>query len=219
MASTETEISHPVFARLYSWLSPRMEPEGMDQLREELLAGVEGRAIEVGAGNGLNFSHYPPGTTSLIAVEPEPYLRKRAEQAAVRASVPVTVTAGVAGALPAATASVDVGVASLVLCSVDDQEGALAELYRVIRPGGQLRFLEHVTAETRLLRRVQQVADATIWPRLAGGCHTTRNTATAIRRAGFRITTMRRLRFPDGPIPAPASPHVLGVATRPPDGG
>lgn len=217
MATSANEISRPLFARFYSWLSPRMEPEGMGELRDELLVDVEGRVIEVGAGNGMNFRHYPSAVSEIIAVEPEPYLRGEAEKAAAKATVPVTVTAGVATRLPAETASVDVGVISLVLCSVDDQRGALDELYRVIRPGGQLRVLEHVLADTPMLRRVQKIADATIWPYVAGGCHTARDTTAAIRGAGFEITTMRRLRFPDSRIPPPAAPHVLGVATRPDD--
>lgn len=187
----------------------------MGELRDELLAGVAGRVVEAGAGNGLNFTHYPPQTTEVLAVEPEPYLRRRAEAAAAAASVAVHVTAGVADRLPVPTASVDIGVVSLVLCSVDDQRRALAELYRVIRPGGQLRFLEHVAAQTPVLRSVQRLADATVWPLIAGGCHTARNTLAAIRAVGFEITTLRRLRFPDNRVPVPAAPHALGIATRP----
>ena len=215
LSTPSNQLRRPLFARFYGWVSPRMEPEGMGELRDELLAGVGGRVIEVGAGNGLNFSHYPPQTTEVLAVEPEPYLRGLAERAAAGAAVVVNVAAGDAGQLPAPNTSVDVGVISLVLCSVDDQHRALAELYRVIRPGGQLRFLEHVAAQTPALHRVQRLADATIWPLVAGGCHTARNTLAAIRDAGFEITTLRRLRFPDNRIPVPAAPHALGVAIRP----
>ena len=215
MATPARELRRPVFARFYAWVSPRMEPEGMADLRDELLAGVAGRVVEVGAGNGLNFGHYPPQTTEVFAVEPEPYLRGLATVAAADASVAITVTAGVAGQLPFPAGSFDVGVVSLVLCAVDDQRAALAELYRVIRPGGQLRFLEHVAAQTPVLRRVQRVADATIWPLMAGGCHTARDTLAAIRMVGFEVATLRRLRFPDDRIPVPAAPHALGIATRP----
>ncbi len=192
-----------------------MEDEGMAELRDELLAGAHGRVVEVGAGNGLNLRHYPPTVTEVVAVEPEPHLRRLARQAGCRAPVPVTVVPGAAERLPLDTASVDVGVASLVLCSLDDQRAALAELRRVIRPGGELRFLEHVLAESPGLRRVQRVADATVWPLIAGGCHTARDSLAAIDDAGFDVTAVRRLRFPDSRVPVPAAPHVLGKARRP----
>ncbi len=186
----------------------------MAELRDELLAGVRGRVVEVGAGNGMNLRHYPSETTEVVAVEPEPYLRGLLEEAAGGVSVPVTVVPGVADRLPLETASVDVGVASLVLCSLEDQRAALAELYRVIRPGGELRFLEHVVADSPTLRWVQRLADATIWPRVAGGCHTSRDTLGAIEDGGFRVTAVRQLRFPDTRVPVPSAPHVLGVARR-----
>lgn len=214
MASTKPP-TRPVFARFYAWVSPRMEDEGMGALRDELLAGVSGRVVEVGAGNGLNLRHYPPTVTEVVAVEPQPYLRTRAAQAARDAAVPVRVVDGTADDLPLAPASVDVGVVCLVLCSVGDVRAAVAELYRVIRPGGELRFLEHVIADSPGLRRVQRVADATVWPLMAGGCHTARDPLLPIRDAGFEITSMRRLRFPDSRLPVPAAPHVLGTARRP----
>jgi ubiquinone/menaquinone biosynthesis C-methylase UbiE len=192
-----------------------MEDEGMSDLRDELLAGISGQVVEVGAGNGMNLRHYPSTVTDLIAVEPEPHLRGLAAKAGRDGPLPVTVLPGTAERLPLATASVDVGVVCLVLCSVDDQAAALAELYRVIRPGGELRFLEHVVAESRGLRWVQHAADATVWPLLAGGCHTARDAPAAIAEAGFEQVAMRRLRFPDSRVPVPAAPHALGVARRP----
>jgi SAM-dependent methyltransferase len=91
---------------------------------------------------------------------------------------------------------------------------SLAELHRVLRPGGELRFFEHVRADTAELARVQQLADV-VWPTLLGGCHTTRDTLAAITAAGFRITSVQRFRFPESRLPQPAAPHVLGVAQRP----
>jgi ubiquinone/menaquinone biosynthesis C-methylase UbiE len=102
-----------------------------------------------------------------------------------------------------------------MLCSVPDQPVALGEMYRVIRPGGQLRFFEHVRADTRGLQRVQRLLDATVWPVLFGGDQTGRDTAAAITNAGFTIKSIHRLRFPDGRITLPSSPHILGVASRP----
>jgi ubiquinone/menaquinone biosynthesis C-methylase UbiE len=179
-----------------------------------LLAGVAGRVVEVGAGDGGNFRHYPPGVTGVLAVEPEPYLRAQAEQQAASTPVAVQVVDGTADSLPAADGSADVVVVSLVLCSVPDQGTALAEARRVLRPGGELRFYEHVAAEpgTRLAT-VQKVADATLWPLFVGGCHTHRDTPAAITAAGFEIEHLEEFRFPPDRV-TPASPHVLGSARR-----
>lgn len=207
-------IRHPLFARCYARVSEGMEREGIAERRRVLLAGLSGRVIEVGAGNGLNFSHYPAGVTEVLAVEPEPYLRGLAIEAARRAAVPVRVVDGTAERLPGAAGAFDAGVASLVLCSVADQAQALAELFRVIRPGGQLRFMEHVRADSPGLARVQRLVDP-VWPLFGGGCHTSRDTLAAIRAAGFEVERLERFRFPETRVPSPASPHILGVARRP----
>jgi ubiquinone/menaquinone biosynthesis C-methylase UbiE len=200
---------------MYARISPRMEGEGMGPLRDELLAGVRGRVVEVGSGDGMNFRHYPLSTTEVVAVEPEPHLRRLAGHAARRVSVPVTVLPGTAEDLPVETASADVGVVCLMLCALHDQRAGLKELHRVLRPGGELRFLEHVAADTAPLRALQRLADATVWPLLTGGCRTARDPVAAIEDAGFAVERTRRLRFPDGVVPVPAAPHVLGVARRP----
>jgi SAM-dependent methyltransferase len=209
-----TSKRHPIWARVYARISPTMDAQGALDHRRELLAGLAGRVLEVGAGNGLNFAHYPLGVTEVLAVEPEPYLRGLADVAARQAPVPTRVVDGTADALPAADASMDAAVASLVLCSVPDQARSLAELHRVLRPGGQLRFFEHVRADTAGLARVQRLADL-LWPTLLGGCHTSRDTVTAITTAGFEVTSLQRFRFPESRLPQPAAPHVLGVAHRP----
>lgn len=203
---------HPIFARLYPVMGKAMERGGMDQRRQALLAGLAGEVVEVGAGDGLNFPHYPPAVTHVLAVEPEPHLRRLAGEAARQAPVPVEAVDGVAERLPCADASADVVVVSLVLCSVADQAAALQEIHRVLKPGGQLRFLEHVRADTPGLARVQRVLDATLWPRMAGGCHTGRDTAAAIERAGFTIESLERYLFPEARTPV--SFHILGTAIR-----
>jgi ubiquinone/menaquinone biosynthesis C-methylase UbiE len=214
-SDSDYKVSHPIFARVYAWASPRMEKSGFGERRDQLLAGLAGRVIELGAGNGLNFSHYPPEVTRVVAVEPEPYLRAIAEAEAAKAAVPVEVVDGMADRLPADDVSFDAAVASLVLCSVPDVPAALAEVRRVLRPGGQLRFFEHVRADTPGLARVQRMLDATVWPTLGGGCHAHRDTRAAIEGAGFTIDTIERLRIPDTRIPTHTSPHLLGVATAP----
>jgi SAM-dependent methyltransferase len=205
-------VHHPVFARLYARAGRRADAAGQGALRAELLAGARGRAVEVGAGSGLSFARYPPGVEAVLAVEPEPYLRTRAAEAAAAAPFPVEVVDGVADDLPAADASFDVAVVSLVLCSVPDQATALAELRRVLRPGGELRFYEHVVAERPCAARLQRVLDgAGLWAHAAGGCHLARDTLGALAAAGFAVEAVRRFPFPPGPV---GLPHVLGVARR-----
>ncbi|MEV5973455.1 methyltransferase domain-containing protein [Streptomyces sp. NPDC051921] len=204
---------HPLFARFYAGVAgPALERAGIDAHRRRLLAGLGGVVLEVGAGNGLNFPHYPPEVTRLVAVEPEPNLRALAVRRAREAAVPVEVAGGRAEGLPFRDASFDAAVVCLTLCSVADQRAALAELRRVLRPDGQLRFLEHVRSGTPAMRRVQRVLDATVWPRLAGGCHTGRDTQAAITAAGFTVTAVDRFAFPETRVPVPAGTHILGTA-------
>jgi ubiquinone/menaquinone biosynthesis C-methylase UbiE len=205
-----TAVRHPVFARLYSRLSPGVERKGGAEHRTELLEGVSGRVVEIGAGNGLNFAHYPAAVSEVVAVEPEPYLRERAADAAATAPVPVRVVDGVADALPAEDGTFDAAVASLVLCSVPDQATALAEIRRVLRPGGELRFYEHVVSDRpRTARTQRRLDDWGLWPRLAGGCHAARDTTAAIEVAGYRIERCRRFPFAAGPV---SLAHVIGLA-------
>lgn len=205
--------SHPTFARIYARVAEVSERRGGAEHRRKLLTGLQGRVVEVGAGSGANFRHYPTSVDEVVAVEPESYLRECAERAASGAPVSVSVAHGGADRLPGEAESFDAGVVALVLCTVPDQQSALAELYRVIRPGGELRFYEHVLAHSRWEARFQRFSDATFWPRLAGGCHLARDTTTAIERAGFRIETFERFRYSPAPF-LPSDPHVLGVARR-----
>jgi ubiquinone/menaquinone biosynthesis C-methylase UbiE len=206
-------VSHPLFARIYARTSLSMDRELLDY-RRRLLHRLSGRVLELGAGNGLNFAHYPTEVTSVVAVEPEPYLRQIAERQARLAAVPIEVIDGVAEQLALDDGDFDAAVVSLVLCSVRDQHAALRELYRVLRPGGQLRFFEHVRADTSGLQRFQHVLDSTIWPSLMGGCHTGRDTHAAIEAAGFSIEQLERFHLPDARFPIPTAPHVIGTARR-----
>jgi ubiquinone/menaquinone biosynthesis C-methylase UbiE len=205
-------VRHPLFARFYARLSAGMEGAGVGRVRDQLLTGLSGSVIEIGAGNGLNFSHYPASVTSVLAVEPEPHLRGIAERSAPAAAVPIKVTDGTAEQIPAADGSFDNVVATLMLCSVPDLAVALAEMRRVLRPGGELRFMEHVRAETAGCQRIQRLADATIWPACFGGCHASRDPVTAIADAGFTIRELTRYRLPESRLPWPTSPHARGIA-------
>jgi ubiquinone/menaquinone biosynthesis C-methylase UbiE len=210
----DQQVRHPLFARFYSRVSASLDAAGVGQLRAELLAGLTGTVIEVGAGNGLNFGHYPGSVSSVLAVEPEPHLRGLAEQAAAAAGVPVKVVDGTAGQLPAADGSADAVVATLMFCSVPDVGGALAEIRRVLRPGGQFVFMEHVRGDTRACQYVQRLADATIRPALMGGCRVYRDPVAAIKSAGFTMATLTKYRQPDSRLPWPTMPHARGIAVR-----
>jgi SAM-dependent methyltransferase len=208
-------VRHPLFARMYVRAAAQMDRAGAAEHREQLLAGLSGRVVELGAGHGLNFRRYPAAVDEVVAVEPEPLLREHATVAAAEAPVPVTVVDGTASALPLDDDTFDAAVSSLVLCSVPNQGSALGELRRVLRPGGELRFYEHVVASTTGYRWMQRLADHTIWPHVAGGCHAARDTAAAIEAAGFVIERCERFRF--APMRGtPTSPHILGVARNGP---
>jgi SAM-dependent methyltransferase len=212
--TTTTDIKRPFFSRMYPKAAARAERRGATEHRRRLLAGLRGRVVELGAGNGLNFAHYPATVTEVVAIEPEPSLRAAADQAAQRAGITVTVRAGTADWLPLADGEMDAAVASLVLCSVPDQTSALAELHRVLRPGGELRFYEHVIARCQPKRTILQLADRSgLWPAIAGGCHPARDTGAAIEAAGFTIEESERFGFSASAI-EPSVPHILGVARR-----
>lgn len=207
---TATTVHHPLFARFFDRLSSAMEKE-VGTHRQALLAGLSGRVVEIGAGNGMNFSHYPATVQEVVALEPEPYLRAKAEQAAASAPVPVSVRDATAYPLPLPDDEFDAAIASLVLCTVPDQASALAELRRVLKPGGELRFLEHVRSPSSRKAGVQDRFDRWgIQPRIGGGCHCARDTPSAIADAGFDITRIATIDV--GPSWLHTNPHVIGAA-------
>ncbi len=206
-------VCHPLFARLWSVMS-RHEPAEIRRHRDELLAGLSGRVIELGAGAGSNFAHYPSTVEHVVAVEPEPYLRERARAAAAGANVSIEVLDGVADGLPAEDCSFDAAVACLVLCTVPDQASALAELRRVLRPGGELRFYEHVRSDRPAVALSQRAVDRVFWPRAFGGCHTARDTPAAIAAAGFEVEQQRAMWVNPVPIAFPVASHAIGRARR-----
>jgi SAM-dependent methyltransferase len=187
-------VDNAFFARFWTFMSAH-EPESVRAWRREVLDGVSGRVLEVGAGTGTNFALYPDSVKEVVALEPERRLAPIARQAALSAPVPVTVSDSTIESLDAGE-PFDAVVCSLVLCSVDQPEAVLQQIFSILRPGGELRYLEHI-ASAGARGRLQRVADATVWPRLFGNCHTHRDTERAIGDAGFRPQTARHdLEFP-----------------------
>jgi ubiquinone/menaquinone biosynthesis C-methylase UbiE len=207
------EVNHPFFARFLTFVASRAEGGEEDELRRELLAGLSGRVIEIGSGTGPNFRLYPETVTEIVAVEPEDYLRRKAEEAAVRTGRSIRVVDALADRLPFEDASFDAAVAAQVLCSVPYQATALAEVRRILKPGGELRFYEHVLARQPRYARFQRLAGR-VTPHLAGGCHPDRDTGRAIEEAGFAIERCRRFNFRSSLLDYPVAPRILGAARR-----
>ena len=200
------------FGKSFARVGPRTDARGAAEHRRRLLERAQGAVIEIGAGYGASFAHYPPAVTAVLALEPDATLRELALSAASTAPVPVTVEDGVAESLPVADATVDVVVSSLVLCSVADPAVALAEVVRVLRPGGLLLFYEHVRSAHRLLGIAEDLLTP-LWSRVAGGCHPNRDTTALVAAAGLRVQEVERFGF--SVLPGnPRLAHVLGVAEK-----
>lgn len=211
---TAASHEHPVFSRIWAFAMTRLEPRALRAERARLVAGLTGTVVEVGVGTGATFDLYPPEVTRVVAIEPEPYLRGVATQAARTAPVPVDVIDGHGDHIPLADGTADAVVCSLVLCSVPDQATALAEAHRVLRPGGELRYYEHVAEPPgTLARRWQNLIERSgLWARAGGGCHVTRDTGAAIIAAGFVVEQERVQHF--GPPGTPVRRHLGGIARR-----
>jgi ubiquinone/menaquinone biosynthesis C-methylase UbiE len=203
---------HPIFALAYGWFGRLGDRAGFAALRRDLLADAHGTVVEIGAGTGLNFPHYPDGV-DVIATEPDPHMFKRAEKAARRASTNVTARRVAAESLPFDDGSIDVVVSTLVLCSVPDQGATLAEIDRVLRLGGGLLLLEHVRSEDPALARRQDDREAR-HVRFAGGCHPNRDTLQRVADAGFDVGAVDRITLPGFSI---TRPGIAGIARKPSD--
>lgn len=208
---TSKTLQHPFFARMWTVMSAHETPL-LRRLRGENLAGLSGRVLEVGAGTGTNFAYYPDTVSEVIALEPETMLAPKAREAAAGVSVPVTVIESTVETMPTSE-PFDAVVCSLVLCSVDDPDGVLRQLNSLLKGGGELRYFEHV-ASSGWRGGVQRLADITIWPRIAGNCHTHRQTERAIRGAGFNIEAVRHVWTFPAWVPLPVSEIALGRAVK-----
>lgn len=204
-----TSTDAALFARGWVLASPLLEHLGLSRARRRLVAGLSGTVVEVGAGSGVTFEHYPPEVTRVVAVEPDAHLREHARRRAADASVPVEVVDSVAEALPLADGQADAVVFGLVLCTVPDVPAALAEARRVLAPGGQVRLLEHVRAGGALGRIADRIAP--VWGHVGGGCRPNQDTEALLAEAGFDVADVRTRPFP--PV-VPIMPMLAG-ACRP----
>ncbi len=199
------------FAMTYDRQMTKVEKAGLRAYREGLLAGAAGQVLEIDAGTGANLRFYGPAVESLTLTEPEtPMLRRLERKAAVQAPG-ATVLRAPAEDLPFEDATFDVAVSTLVLCGVDDQPRALRELRRVLRPGGQLLFIEHVrSGDTRLARSQDRMNGIN---RFVVGCDCNRPTLDSIREAGLTVTRAEHMTLPK--VFRFVSPAIVGSATVP----
>jgi ubiquinone/menaquinone biosynthesis C-methylase UbiE len=207
---------HPIFARFYDRMLDSVEKGGLAEMRRELLNEARGRTLELGAGTGHNLRHYPDAVTALVLTEPDPHMAARLRERLQREGVPAGAEASVdeasAEELPYDDGSFDTVVSTLVLCTVPDPARSLAEVRRVLAPGGSLIFVEHVRADGGVRAWVQDRLERP-WGFIAGGCHPNRPTGDLLREAGLRVERLDRGTLPKaGPL---IKPMVRGVATRP----
>jgi SAM-dependent methyltransferase len=204
--------AHPIFATFFATAAALGERTGYGGRRSEALARATGRLLIVGLGPGHDLEHLPGTVTEVLAVEPEPTMRRYCARRVDRSPVPARLVAAVVEHLPLPDECVDAALVALVLCSVADPAAAAAELRRVLRRAGTLHVLEHVHAQPgSRLARWQDRLDP-LWSRLAAGCHVTRDAGELLRTAGFDTSRLRTVNV--RLAPPLVTPHVLGTARR-----
>jgi SAM-dependent methyltransferase len=191
----------------FLWLG---EIAGLRRRRSALLSNARGRVVEIGAGTGLNAAHYPDGIAELVLIEPDAAMRQRLARRLQRHGRRARIVDAPAERLPLADASVDTVVSTLVLCTVPNPECTLREIARVLRPDGQLLFIEHVRANSRFLAACQDYL-LQPWRRFAGGCCCNRPTVELMCACGFAVVADD---FVWRGMPAIVHPLVVGRASR-----
>ncbi len=175
-----------IMAAIYDRFLAKTEEAGLRAWRSELLAGLSGEVLEVGTGTGLNLEHYPSVVARLVLAEPDPFMRRKlGEKVAQSGRLGVEVVDAPLEALPFADNTFDYVACTLVLCSVSDPARSIAEIYRVLKPGGALVYIEHVAAANNPKRAVWQRRIEPLWKRMMGNCHLTRKTAEQLTNGGF----------------------------------
>lgn len=198
------------FALGYDFFFQQAERGGLRDLRRQTLAQASGRTLEIGAGTGLNHDLYPPAVIELVLTEPFGPMAAQLREKAAGLSVPVEVVEAPAERLPFPDASFDTVALTLVLCTVDDPDRALAEIARVLKPGGRFLFLEHVRAEDPGLARWQDRLHGP-WYVFGHGCNCNRDTAAALDRSPLTVERVERGSIPK--MPRLVQPMLRGSAT------
>lgn len=204
-------MGNPFFAAVYDRLMASTERAGLAERRAALIADARGATLEVGAGTGLNLRHYPDAVTELVLTEPDPHMARRLRSRVADAGRPVEVVEAPAERLPLEDARFDTAVVTLVLCTVKEPTQALAEIARVLKPGGRLLFIEHVRADASGLVRWQDRLERP-WGWIAGGCHPNRDTVGSLDASALRVESVERGELPKAP--PLVKPLVAGVAVR-----
>ena len=207
---TSATLGRRSFAAWYPTMMGRIDRNGQAALRREQLAAARGRVLEVGAGSGLSIAHYPVDIDELVLVEPNPAFHRQLRAAADRLPFPASVMDVDAHELPYPDSSFDTVTASLVFCSVDDPERMLAEVHRVLKPGGRFLFHEHVRG--RGVRGGIQDLLAPLQRRLADGCRPNRDFEASLAATPLRVVSIAHRRMPTR-IPT-IVPLVVGAAER-----
>jgi ubiquinone/menaquinone biosynthesis C-methylase UbiE len=205
---------HKWFAALYDRMAVSEEKKFLGAVRRDLLRDLTGDVLEIGAGTGMNFQHYPKGAR-VIATEPDSYMLERARQRLAEASASIDLRQVSAEALPFPDGSFDFVVSTLVLCSVPSPRKVLSEIKRVLKPGGELRLYEHVRYRNPVGGFAQD-AITPLWKWIGAGCHPNRDTERSLRRAGFEVITSS-MEMPHPPVPPMVfvRPHLRAIARRP----
>ena len=190
-------LQKTLFAAMYDRMSRGSENAGTRELRRDLLAEATGSVLEIGAGTGLNLAHYDGKVQSLVITEPEPAMLRRLQRKAREQSPLAKVLRAPAEDLPFEDDTFDTVVSTLVLCGVDDQERALREARRVLRPGGRLLFMEHVRSDDPAFARIQDRMNRL--NRIVVGCDCNRPTLATIEAVGFDVERLDRTMLPKAP--------------------
>jgi ubiquinone/menaquinone biosynthesis C-methylase UbiE len=199
-------------ARFYDRALEVSERAGMRERRARLLREARGRVVEIGAGTGLNLPHYPDAIYELVLTEPGEAMAGRLRARLRAAGLGDEIVRAEAEALPFADGSVDTVVSTIVLCTVEDPDQALREVVRVLRPGGELLFIEHVRSDSERLARWQDRLMRP-WRRVALGCHCNRRTVDLLRAHGLELVELRHEQWHRAP--RLVRPLVVGRARRP----
>jgi ubiquinone/menaquinone biosynthesis C-methylase UbiE len=187
-----------LFAAMYDRGLKGTEDAGLREMRRETLAAAKGRTIDLGAGTGANLSLYPEAVTELVLAEPDPHMAKQLRQKLVSSSRAAELVEASAERLPFEDSSFDTAVFTLVLCTVPDPRAALAEVARILKPGGKLLFVEHVRAEDPGLARWQDRLEKP-WRFLGDGCHCNRDTVANIEASPLTVEQVKGGRLPKAP--------------------